>query len=179
MNKSFSVRPKPSNNNAKIAFGVALGISGVGFIAYYLMDRFRGIVGTVALFVLVTALLIYTKYISPSFAYDVIADGNETPLFVVRQFIGRRVTTLCRIELADITSVKHETRAERRAHRTPKDFKKYVYAPTMSADENYRLSVSNRYERAEIVIEISDELAELLCTLISEAREARVESDEE
>ena len=88
MNRSFSARPKPSNNNAKIAFGVALGIAAVGFLFYFLMERYRGIVGMAALFVLVTALLIYTKFISPSFAYDVIDDGSDVPLFVVRQIIG-------------------------------------------------------------------------------------------
>lgn len=178
MNKSFSARPKPSNNNAKIAFGITLGIAAVGFLFYFLMERYRGIVGTVALFVLVTALLIYTKFISPSFVYDVIADGSDVPLFIVRQIIGKRVTTLCRIELSEIVSVKHETRAERRAHKTPRDYKKYVYAPTMSPAEDYRLTVINRYERAEIVIEISDELAELLREMVKEAREA-ASADEE
>ena len=179
MTKSFSARPKPSNNNAKIAFGVALGIAAVGFLFYYLMERYRGIVGTAALFVLVTALLIYTKYISPSFAYDVFQDSSDVPLFVVRQLIGKRITTLCRVELSDVTAIEHETRAERRAHKTPKDYKKYVYAPTMSPAENYRLTVINRYEKAEIVIEISDELADLLRGLVKEAREARIEFDEE
>jgi len=179
MNRSFSARPKPSNNNARIAFGITLGIAAVGFLFYYLMERYRGIVGTAALFVLVTALLIYTKFISPSFAYDVLADGSEAPLFVVRQIIGKRITTLCRVELSDVISIKHETRAERRAHKTPKDYKKYVYSPTMSPAESYRITVVNRYEKAEIIIEISDELAELFRELVKEARELRTVSDEE
>lgn len=179
MNRSFSARPKPSNNNARIVFGITLGIAAIGFLFYFLMERYRGIVGTAALFVLVTALLIYTKFISPSFVYDVIDDGSDVPLFVVRQIIGRRVTTLCRIELSEIVSVKHETRAERRDHKTPRDYKKYVYAPTMSPAENYRLTVINRYERAEIVIEISDELAELLRETVKEARAMKASEDEE
>ncbi len=179
MIKSFSARPKPSNNNAKIAFCIALGISAVGFLFYYLMERYRGIVGTAALFVLVTALLIYTKFISPSFAYDVFQDSSDVPLFVVRQIIGKRTTTLCRVELSDVISIKHETKEERRAHKTPNDYKKYVYAPTMSPAENYRITVVNKYEKAEIIIEISDELADLFRELVKEAREARMESDEE
>ena len=173
MIKSFSARPKPQNNSAKIAFAIALAISALCFVAYFLMDRYRGIVGTVAMFILITAILIYTKYISPSFVYDVCFDTENTPIFVVRQLIGKRITTLCRVELADIYEVKHESRAEMRAHKTPKDFKKYVYAPTMIPSEVYRITVKNRYENAEIIIEITGELAELLVSYVAEARELR------
>jgi hypothetical protein len=179
MTSSFSIRPKPANNNAKIAFAIVLFFAAVAFTFYFLMDRYKGIVGTVGLFILVTAILIYTKYISPSFSYDVCPDADDVPVFIVRQVIGKRITTLCRIELADIASVKRETRAEYRAHKTPRDYKKYVYAPTLFPSEVYRLTVPSRYERAEIVIEISDELAELFRSLIVEANALRGEAEDE
>ena len=179
MNRSFSARPKPANNNAKIFFALTLFLSAVAFAFYFFMDRYKGIVGTVGLFILVTAILIYTKYISPSFSYDVYPDADDVPVFVVRQLIGKRITTLCRIELADIISVKRETRAEAKAHKTPKEYRKYVYAPTLFPPEIYRLTVNSRYEKAEIVIEISAELCELLNSLINEAKELRAASPDE
>ena len=179
MTSSFSIRPKAANNNAKIVFAITLFISAVIFTFYFFMDKYKGVVGTVGLFVLVTAILIYTKYISPSFCYDVCPDSDDTSVFIVRQVIGKRITTLCRIELADIASVKRETRPEYRAHKTPKGYKKYVYAPTLFPSEIYRLTVLSRYERAEIIIEISEELAELFRSLIIEAKTLRGESADE
>jgi hypothetical protein len=143
------------------------------------MDRYKGIVGTVGLFILVTAILIYTKYISPSFSYDVCPDTDDVPVFIVRQIIGKRITTLCRIELADIASVERETRDEAKKHKTPKEYRKYVYAPTLFPPEIYRLTVNSRYEKAEIIIEISDELCELLTSLIEEAKTLRAASVDE
>ena len=179
MAKSFSTRPKPSNNYAKIVFFVTLGVAAVLFVAYFLMDSYKGIVGTVALFVLVTAILIYTKFISPAFYYDVICDDGEVPLFVVRQITGRRSTTLCRVELADIISITHETDAEMREHKTPNGYRKYVYTPTLFPNEVYRLTVVSKYENAEIIIEISEELSELLRSLVVEAKELRANSEDE
>ena len=172
MNRSFSARPKPSNNNAKIAFGVALGIAAVGFLFYFLMERYRGIVGMAALFVLVTALLIYTKFISPSFAYDVIDDGSDVPLFVVRQIIGKRQTTLCRIDLSDIKEIRRVNKSERRAHKTPSGYRKYVYSPTLFPSEVFILTVIGRYERAEIIIEGDGGFIKLLEEGAAEARQA-------
>ena len=178
MIKAFSSRPKPKNNNAKIAFGIALLISAVGFGFYLFMERYRGIVGTAAMFVLITAILIYTKYIAPSFVYDVGVDSDNNPIFVVRQVIGKRITTLCRIDLADVTDVKNENREEMRAHKTPKDFKKYVYAPTMFPQDIYRITVRSRYEKSEILIEITDELANLFVSYVKQARELRAQRGE-
>ena len=132
-----------------------------------------------AFLVLITALLIYTKYISPSFCYDVAYDTEQAPIFVVRQIIGKRITTLCRIDLADITEVKYESREEMRAHKTPKDFKKYVYAPTMLPPDICRVTVISRYEKAEILIEIPNDLIDLLRSYAQEARELRAISADE
>lgn len=177
MINELSVRPKPRNNYAKIAFLVAILISAIGFVTYFIMDRYRGIVGMFAFMMLVTAILFYTKYISPMFCYDITFDSENIPLFVVRQIIGKRQTTLCRFDLADIISVKYENKEQRRAHKTPKGVRKYVYAPTMFPPDVYRLTVKSRYENAEIIIEGTEELAELLRKYSNEARTLRVEEE--
>ncbi len=177
MINEFSVHPKPRNKNAKIAFLIAILVSAGGFVAYSLMPRYRGVVGTFALFVLVTAILFYTKFIAPAFHYDITVAADGTPLFVVRQVTGKRATTLCRIELANITAVEYETRAARKAHKTEKGTRVYVYAPTMFPPDVYRIISKSRYETSEIIIEANEEFAGLLRDYSEEAR--LMQSDEE
>lgn len=178
MIKEMTVRPKPQNNNAKIAFLITLFVSFVGFGVYFAMERFRGFVGMFALFTLVTAILFYTKYIVPSFCYDLTTDSEDTPIFVVRQRTGKRETTLCRIDLASIKSIKREDKAERRSHKTPKDFRKYVYSPTLFPPAVYRITVIGRYEKAEIIIECTAEFADYLWACAIEAGD-NAETEEE
>lgn len=171
MIKELTVSPKPQNKNAKIAFSAAMGISFVAFVIYFLMERFRGIVGMFALLTLVTAILFYTKYIAPKFYYDITFDCENTPIFVVRQITGKRQTTLSRIDLANIKSVEMETKEVMRAHKTPTGFRKYVYAPTLSPSTVCRITVVGRYEKAEIIIECSDEFSEYLSNAVRETKE--------
>ena len=172
MIKEITVRPKPQNNNAKIAFLITLFISFAGFGVYFAMERFRGVVGMFALFTLVTAILFYIKYISPVFCYDLTSDSEDNPIFVVRQITGKRQSTLCRIDIANIKSIKRESKAERRAHKTPAGYRKYVYAPTLFPPVIYRVTVLGRYEKAEILIECTEEFADYLSSSAKEAGEA-------
>ena len=169
MMKEITVRPKPQNSNAKIAFLITLFISFAVFGVYLAIDRFRGVVGMFALLSLVTAILFYTKYISPVFCYDLTFDSEDNPIFIVRQITGKRQSTLCRIDIADIKSIKKEKRAEMRAHKTPAGYRKYVYAPTLFPPEVYRITVIGRYEKSEILIECTEEFAQYLLSCASEA----------
>ena len=169
--KDLTVRPKPQNNTAKIAFLIALLVSAAGFAVYFMIEQYRGIVGMFALLTLVTAILFYTKYISPAFCYDITTDSDGIPIFVVRQITGKRQTTLCRIDLANIKALVSEDKAERKAHKTPSGYKKYVYAPTLFPPRIYRMTVVGRYEKAEIIIECSDEFASYLGDCAKEAAE--------
>lgn len=178
MIQEFSTHPKPANKNAKIAFLVAILVSALGFVTYFVIDKYKGIVGTAALMMLTTAILFYTKYISPEFYYDITIDSEGTPVFVVRQIIGKRQTTLCRIDLADIASVTKQSSVERKAHKTAAGYKAYVYTPTLMPSKTYLITVTSRYEKAEIRIEGTDEFAELLLEYSKEARDMR-EADAE
>lgn len=178
MIKEFSAHPKPQNKNSKIAFLIAILVSAIVFVTYFLIEKYKGVVGMFGLMTLTTGILIYTKYISPEFYYDITFDSEDNPLFVVRQIIGKRQTTLCRLDLADIVAVKYETAKERRAHKTEKGVRKYVYAPTMFPKETYRITVSGRYEKAEIIIEGTKEFADLLENYSKEARAALLNGEE-
>ena len=175
MISEFSVCPKPQNNKAKIIFLLTLLCAVVVFFVSTYMKRYSGVVGLCALLLFVTAILFYTKYISVSFRYDIMI-SDDIPLFVVRQIVGKRESTLCRIELADIYSVERETASERRAHKTPSGYLKYVYTPTFSPSEIYRLTVKGRYEKCEIIIEGAEKLASLLNSYAIEARELRAQA---
>ena len=178
MIKEFSVHPKPQNSNSKIAVLIAVAVACLGFVSYFLVDRYQGIIGLFALCSLTTAILIYTKYISPEFYYDIKLEDDNTFLFVVRQVIGKRHTTLCRIDMADIISVTKETKKERRSHKSESNVRKYIYAPTLFPDKTFRITTKSRYESAEIIIEGTDEFCQMLSEYSKEARELRLLDEE-
>jgi hypothetical protein len=114
---------------------------------------YKGIVALAGAILLVVGITVYSKYLASVYYYDITKDANGTPVFVVRQIMGKRESTLCRIDVADIISVTHETSAERRNHKTPAGYLKYVYTPTLMPKATSRLIVEGQYEKAEIVIE--------------------------
>ena len=179
MIKDFSVTPKAQNKNAKILMCAFFVLALISVVITVFIDKYKGVVGMITLASLTTAILVYTKYVAVTFHYDIVAEGTDEPLFIVRQTVGKRNATLCRIAFADIIKVEKESRAERRAHKTPPGVARYVYTPTLSPLMSYRITVSSRYEKAEIIIEGSDELCEMLISIAQEARERRALEDEE
>ncbi len=162
MMPEFSIRAKSSNNKARIAFAAGLASSFIIFGVSAVIQQYQGLVSLLALALLVFALTVFTKYLSVSYYYDMTSDSEGTPLLLVRQLIGKRETVLCRIGLAEIVKVEREDRAARRAHKTPAGFMKYSYLPTLDPAFSYRLTSASRYEKSEIVLEITDEMADLL-----------------
>lgn len=174
-----TVRPKAQNNNAKIAFLVSMLLFLIGVASYMIVDKYKGIIGLVAICFLTSAILFYTKYIAPVFFYDIIHDSEGMPLFVVRQRIGKREQTLCRVDIADIKNVKIETREERKKHKTAGGVLKYNYGPTLNPATVCRLTLKSRYESSEVIIEVSKDYAELLLSYAREAAEMRALEDDE
>ena len=150
MIRDFSVKLKPTNNKAKRTFIVCLILAFAFFIVSAVLPIYNGLVGLISLVFLVIALNAYTKYLSCTYYYDITADSDGTPLFIVRQIVGKRETTLCRIELADVVSLDREDRETRRKHTTPKELSKFNYSPTLDPDVSYRMITNGRYEKAEI-----------------------------
>lgn len=171
MIKEFSASPRPSNNKAKASAYILFASAIIIFFVSMKIPHYRGVVSLFATVLLIAGILIYTRYISPLYYYDIMMDSEGTPLFVVRALNGKRETTLCRIALYEIMKVEREDRAARRAHKTPKTHMKYVYVPTLDPDVTCRLTTASRYERSEIIIEASEEFATLLRNYSIEARE--------
>ena len=168
----LQIRLRPTNNKARVAFYVFGLCAVISFAAYYLMNGAErsSLVGLLGLALLTVALTFYTKYISAVYYYEIMLDSAGTPLFLVKQTVGKRVSALCRIALYEIKSIERTTPAERKTHTTPNDHRKYNYVPTFMPDVTYRLTTASRYERAEIYIEISDEFAETLNAYVAEAK---------
>ena len=173
-----TVRPKPQNNNAKIVFLVTMLLFLLSTVGYILADKYKGIIGLVAICFLTTSILFYTKYIAPVFFYDIMLDSEGIPLFVVRQVVGKRQATLARIEIADIRDAIIETREERKNHKTPGGVLKYNYGPTLNPPMACRIFLKSRYENAEIIIEASEEYKDMLLSYANISREMRIEDEE-
>ena len=175
MISEFSARPKPTNNNAKYAFISSLCIALSVFVFSLTLEKYRGVVGTVSLLLLTFALFIYTRYIAIQYFYDVTFDSEGKAIFVVRHRIGKRDSTLCRIDLYSIKKIEKETKEERRAHKTPVGYLKYVYSPTLFPSVTYRITAISRYEKSEIIIECPGEFANTLELYAKEAAENIIE----
>ena len=178
MIRDFSVTPKPQNSKSKILM-VSFFVIAIAFlVASLFMDSYRGVVAMGALFSVTLGVLVYTKYVSVVFHYDILAEDMDEPLFVVRQTVGKRNVTLARIAFKDIVKIEKETLSERRAHKTERTVMKYVFTPTLAPDVSYRIYLNSRIEKAELIIEGSDEFAEMLRGIAAEARLTYGEEEE-
>ncbi len=175
MIQDFYAHAKPSNNKAKYAFVGLLGAAAMVMVTYFIVSHYKGIIGMFAVAFITAAVLIYTKYIGVEYYYDITRDTENTPIFVVRQIIGKRQSTLCRVDLHNIAKVERLTREERSKHKTDPGFKKYIYFPTLSPDSMLLIRLVSTHENAEIFIEAPDEFGNLLLSYAKEARESRFE----
>ena len=170
MIREFSVKAKPSNNKARALFIIFMLCAFVLVMTSTVVSEYRGAIALWGVGFLTLALLFYSKYILPVYYYDVMVDSSGTPLLVIRQQMGKRQSTLCRIALGDIISIESEDKAKRRGHKTPGNYKKYSYLPTLDPTLCYRVRMQNDYEKAEILLEISEDMAGLLSSYVDEAK---------
>ncbi len=175
MIKDFYAHAKPSNNNAKNIFVGLLGAAAMIMVAYFTAESYKGIIGLFAVVAITAAVLVYTKYIGVEYYYDITSDSNGSPVFVVRQIIGKRQTTLCRVDLHNITKIERISREEKRKHKTEARYKKYSYLPTIAPAYSLLIKLHSESENAEIFIEAPDEFGNLLLSYAKEARELRFE----
>ena len=170
MISEFSAKAKPTNKKAHMLFALCTSAAFATVLASMLIPVYRGIVSFVGMMLFASAISIYSRYVSSVYYYDVTFDSEGTALFVVRQLIGKRETTLCRIALYEILKIEEESSKQSRAHKTPYGFKKYSYLPTLLPSVSYRIVSVSRYEKSEIRIEASGEFINLLRVYSAEAR---------
>ncbi len=170
MINEFSVSPRPSNNKARHLFFIFLILAATAAAIYIPITKYKGLVGVVCLLFIVAAVYVYNRYMAIKYYYDVMIDTAGTPLFIVRSVMGKRETTLSRVELSDIIGVKRLVGDEVKGHKAPDGYVRYYYNPTLSPDSVVVVTVSSRYERAEITVEANDEFVNLLSSYAAEAR---------
>ena len=166
----FSVKPKASNDRAKYAAIACLGSALIFIAIYMLMPQYKWVPGIIILAFVTAAIFIYNKYISAIYAYDIIMDSNSEPILVIRQIVGRRETTLCRVDVSAITNVKRLDKNDKKAYVPENGVLRYSYYPTMSPDTVVLVKVRSVSEKADIFLELTDEHIALLNRYAEEAR---------
>ena len=181
MISEFSLKTRPQNKRSVylfIAFSIGAVAAGILYIALMKLGKYHGIAGLLTMVMVIGAIFIYTRYMAAQYYYDVTV-VNNTPLFIVRHKLGKRETTMCRIELGAIVSVEKQTREERKRHKTPSDLARYNYSPSISPEVTYLITARSRYEKAEITVEANDEFAAALLRQAELARTEYFSDDEE
>ncbi len=178
MIQELHMRVKPQNKHANIAFWLFFVLAFVVFGVSYAVALYRGVLQLGAMFCLVTSILFYTKYIAPQFCYEITIDSQDTPVFIVTQTIGRRMTTLCRIDLADIQSAEHLSRTALKEHRVPADTRRYVYTPSLLPATVCVVTTGGHGERAQLVLEGGQDFADLLLSQAAIARDRMPPNEE-
>lgn len=173
MIREFAVRPMPKNQNARRLFFILLGAAVATVAISYFLPSHKGIVQLASLILLVSAVLIYTRYLGSTYSYEVAHDTEGTPIFLVTQLTGKRRTALCRVNLADIQSIEVLTGAQYRAYKPEVGIKKYNYTPTLHPDEVHLMQVRSRTENAVVFLELSEEYRSMLLSFIEEAKALR------
>ncbi len=171
MIREFSIHAKPTNKKAMTAFTACFFASFAALIASGAFQFYRWVPQLIGMVLLVAAVALYTKFLSSKYYYEIVFDTEGTPLLVVNQLIGKRMTALCRVGLYEVVRVESESAEERKNHKTPAGIRKYTYVPTLFPERTCRIYTSGKHERAEIVIEVTDEISALLSDYAREARE--------
>ena len=177
MFNEFSISVKSQNKKAKYAFGGCLGSALIFVIAYMNIPKYQGIVGIGALAFITAAIYIYNRYVAAEYGYDVTVDSVGRPVFVVRQKVGKRNATVCRIDLYGISSIEKLDKETRRNHKTEKGVLKYVYGPTLMPDTIYLISSRTSREKADLYVEATDEFASALREAVRLSREYVIEEE--
>ena len=170
MIKEFSAHAKSSNKTARYVFFACLGSTIIMTLVYILAWKFKGLIGFVDTIFITATIYIYNRYMGTEYFYDVTFDHMGAPVFVVRHRIGKRETTICRIDLNSVVNVVKMPKEKRKTYKPDKDVIKYSYYPTMSPDTLYLMTVRSHIEKADVFVEISDEMAALLLSYSEEAR---------
>ncbi len=178
MIKELSVRAKPQNRKAHTISAACLLVAAVLFATRFVIDRYQGILDLFMIGFITASVFLYTKYVAPVYYYETMISEDGEPLFIVKRVTGKRPVTLSRISFAEILSVKPETKSEFKNHKTPRGTVKYLYTPSLFPEKVYRIEMRSAYERAEMVIEISDEFASLISEWARDARSLRMNDDE-
>ena len=185
------LRPKAQNDLGRRIFFVTMLLAAITFLISLLVPLYSGIVQVVAIVFLCTSLFFYTRYVASVYSYEVSSDADGRTLFIVRQTAGTRSTTHCRMTLGAL--VRAETleadamalyRKNRRTGvraagrdtdapeylRPEADVAFYDYCVTFRPTRAMLLCFRSRGERADLLVEVSQEFAAYLQEIAANER---------
>lgn len=178
MSGEFSVKVVPQNRKAHVISAASLIVAALLFVTRFIINKYTGLIDLGTVGFITASVFLYTKYIASSYYYESMLTDDGERLFIIKKVTGKRATTLCRISFGEILSIKKETGEEFKKHKTPRGTVKYLYTPTLFPSFVYRIEMRSAYERAEIVIECSDELADVISNIAAGARALRELEDD-
>ena len=187
------IKPKAQNEKGKRVFLLSLVACAVTFLLSLILPKYAGIVQLVSLILLCISLYFYNRYVGTTYIYELSGDGTGEALFIVRQEVGKRSTTHCRMSLANLRAARRMTKEELREYKRRRSRMKrhtlptaeeregtlgapsadvgvYFYGPTFMPETLCLLSFRGRFERADVFIECSDELLAHLLSLSDDVR---------
>ncbi len=170
MISDMKFRPTGQNQKGKRIFLIVLLLSAATFAVSLFLEAYQGVVQLVSLVGLTVALYFYNRYLATSYEYEITKDRKGTPVFVVSAYSGKRVSTMCCIALWDIHEIRHLSRDEYRADKRPADVQKHTFLQTFSPEFITKISVRERGQKIELIIEANEAFEEYLSTIVSEAK---------
>ena len=171
--------PKAQNAKGKRVFLITLLLALALFLSSLLFTSYQGVIQLVALVLLTIALYFYNRYVTTSFVYEITTDADGAPVFVVSSYQGKRVSTLCRIALWDVTGVVRYTREELAKREKSKEVSTHKFTPTMSPEIITVISVRSTYEKCDLWLETAEDFDAYFLSVVKEAKELKsMENDE-
>ena len=179
MISEITARAKPNSRVQYYLSGALFAVGIVGFLLTNLLDRYVGVAQFCAILPIIAAIFILVKYCLSTPTYDISFNDEGRAMLVVRSVSGRRFHPVCFAFLAHVTSVTAETPEERGAHKTASGCALYTSTASMRPTLTYRVSADTHGSHKEIVLECSEEFANLIRTYAIEAREIEKDSEDD
>ena len=167
----FTYKPITQKKRAYPIFFTILIISGVLVLLSVQMTVAKGLISLFAVFGLTIDMFVFIRYVLAEFAYSVTCGQDGDAVLVVTRTTGRRVSTMCCIRMAELSSVEKLTKEQKKQHAPDPKALKYNFAPSMSPEVVYLIKTASRTTKCEIIIEGTDELAARLLEYSSYAKE--------
>ncbi len=173
MISDMKFHPKASNMKGKRVFLITLLLALALFLCSLLLSGYQSLVQLLAFVILTISLYFYNRYMATSYEYEITTDSDNTPVFVVSSYQGKRVSTLCRIALWDVTSIVRYTKEELAKREVDKEVSVHKFMPTFSAEIVTIVCVRSPHEKCDLWLETPEEFDAYFLSLIKEAKEMR------
>lgn len=168
--RDLTVRVRPQNKNAHLLCILLLALAAAGFATSFTVPLYRGIIQLFSALFIVAALTVYSRYLGAKYSYEIFTnDGEGEPLFIVRQTTGKRISILCRVTLAGISEVVPLSMKEAKARAVASGVHRYLYTTTLCPSRVFYVKVRTRHEKADLILEGSDEFFSYLSASAKEA----------